>query len=83
MCYRFHQDNASRVSQIKKHVKSRCPRYECLGVDLWHNGGGKKQQKRKNNDIIRKSLGYVWFSENLRENARERKYKGKVEGKKK
>ena len=28
-------------------------------------------------------LGYVWFPENLRENARERKYKGKVEGKKK
>ena len=27
--------------------------------------------------------GYVWFPENLRENARERKYKGKVEGKKK
>ena len=24
---------------------------------------------------------YVWFPENLRENARERKYKGKVEGK--
>ena len=28
-------------------------------------------------------LGYVWFPENLRENARERKCKGKVEGKKK
>ena len=28
-------------------------------------------------------LGYVWFPENLRENARERKYKGKLEGKKK
>ena len=28
-------------------------------------------------------LGYVWFPENLRENARERKYKGKIEGKKK
>ena len=30
-------------------------------------------------DII--DYGYVWFPENLRENARERKYKGKVEGK--
>ena len=30
-----------------------------------------------------KYLGYVWFSENLRENARERKYKGKIERKKK
>ena len=29
------------------------------------------------------NLGYVWFSENLRENARERKYKEKIEGKKK
>ena len=28
-------------------------------------------------------LGYVWFPENLMENARERKCKGKVEGKKK
>ena len=28
-------------------------------------------------------FGYVWFPENLRENTRERKYKGKVEGKKK
>ena len=28
-------------------------------------------------------LGYVWFPENLRENARERKYKGKVKKKKK
>ena len=28
-------------------------------------------------------LGYVWFPENLKENARERKYKGKLEGKKK
>ena len=28
-------------------------------------------------------LSYVWFPENLGENARERKYKGKVEGKKK
>ena len=28
-------------------------------------------------------LGYVWFSKNLRENARERKYKGKIEGNKK
>ena len=28
-------------------------------------------------------LGYVWFSKNLKENARERKYKWKVEGKKK
>ena len=27
--------------------------------------------------------GYVWFLENLRENARERKYKRKVKGKKK
>ena len=26
---------------------------------------------------------YVWFPENLRENVRERKYKGKLEGKKK
>ena len=29
------------------------------------------------------TFGYVWFSENLRENAREIKYKGKIEGKKK
>ena len=29
------------------------------------------------------SLGYVWFSKNLKENARERKYKGKTEEKKK
>ena len=28
-------------------------------------------------------IGYVWFPENLKENVRERKYKGKVEGKKK
>ena len=28
-------------------------------------------------------LGYVWFPENLKENARERKYKGKAEEKKK
>ena len=28
-------------------------------------------------------FNYVWFPENLRENARERKYKEKVEGKKK
>ena len=28
-------------------------------------------------------LGYVWFSENLRKNAKERKYKGKIKGKKK
>ena len=28
-------------------------------------------------------LGFSWFPENLRENARERKYKEKVEGKKK
>ena len=28
-------------------------------------------------------LGYVWFPENLRENVREKKYKGKVEGNKK
>ena len=28
-------------------------------------------------------LGYVWFLENLRENTRETKYKGKVERKKK
>ena len=28
-------------------------------------------------------LGYVWFPENWRENTRERKCKGKVEGKKK
>ena len=27
--------------------------------------------------------GYVWFSENLRENVRKRKYKEKVEGNKK
>ena len=27
--------------------------------------------------------GYVWFSENFRENVRKRKYKGKVEGNKK
>ena len=26
-------------------------------------------------------LGYVWFSKNLKKNTRERKYKGKVEGK--
>ena len=30
-----------------------------------------------------KHIGYVWFSENLKENAKERKYKGKVEEKKK
>ena len=30
-----------------------------------------------------KYYGYVWFLENLRENVRKRKYKGKVEGKKK
>ena len=30
-----------------------------------------------------KIYGYVWFPENLKENVRERKYKGKVEGKKK
>ena len=29
------------------------------------------------------SLGYVWFPENLKENVRERKYKGKTEEKKK
>ena len=34
-------------------------------------------------DLKFKHLGYVWFPENLRENARERKYKEKVEGKKK
>ena len=28
-------------------------------------------------------LGYVWFPENLRENAKKRKYKEKVERKKK
>ena len=33
--------------------------------------------------IVLFSFGYVWFPENLRENARERKYKGKIEGKKK
>ena len=41
---------------------------------------------KKNNNPISHSklqLGYVWFPENLRENARERKYKRKVEGKKK
>ena len=31
----------------------------------------------------RETIGYVWFPENLRENERERKYKEKVEGKKK
>ena len=40
-------------------------------------GSRKVQRKEK------KCLRYVWFPENLRENARERKYKGKVEGKKK
>ena len=34
-------------------------------------------------NFITKLLDYVWFPENLRENVRERKYKGKVEGKKK
>ena len=34
-------------------------------------------------DICLGLLGYVLFPENLRENARERKYKGKVEEKKK
>ena len=34
-------------------------------------------------NINRKALCYVWFPENLKENARERKYKGKVEGEKK
>ena len=29
------------------------------------------------------SLGYVWFPKNMKENACERKYKEKVEGKKK
>ena len=38
---------------------------------------GKKIEKKK----WRKILGYVWFLENLKENAKERKYKGKVEGK--
>ena len=37
----------------------------------------------KRGKYLEKHLGYVWFPENLRENARERKYKGKVEGKKK
>ena len=30
-----------------------------------------------------RNLGYVWFSENLRKNAKERKYRGIVKGKKK
>ena len=34
-------------------------------------------------DTRLRHIGYVWFPENLKENARERKYKGKTEGKKK
>ena len=54
---------------------------------LWKNGFSclvPQWQIRKEINIIKISyLGYVWFSENLKENARERKYKGKVEGNKK
>ena len=40
----------------------------------------KLEEKYEGNKI---DLGYVWFLKNLRENARETKYKGKVERKKK
>ena len=33
--------------------------------------------------LTHNNLGYVWFPENLKENVRKIKYKGKVEGKKK